>query len=77
VSVPFGAVYNLAAGATDADGTAIATVVAVGNVAALVLPPITGTIRETTGSYAGAFLVLGALNAVAAAATYYTVIRRR
>ena len=77
VSIPFGAVYNLAAGATDADGTAIATVVAAGNVAALVLPPVTGTIRETTGSYGGAFLVLATLNAVAAAATYYAVIRRR
>ncbi|WP_435347402.1 MFS transporter [Haloarchaeobius sp. HRN-SO-5] len=75
VSVPFGAVYNLAAGATDAEGTAIATIVAAGNVAALVLPPVTGTIREATGSYGGAFLVLGALNAVAAAATYYTMVR--
>ncbi|MFD1645491.1 MFS transporter [Haloarchaeobius litoreus] len=76
VSVPFGAVYNLAAGATDAEGTAIATIVAAGNVAALVLPPVTGTIRETTGSYGGAFLVLGALNAVAAVATYYTIRRK-
>ena len=76
VSVPFGAVYNLAAGATDVEGTAIATIVAAGNVAALVLPPVTGTIRETTGSYAGAFLVLGALNGIAAVATYYTVVRQ-
>ncbi|NHN40248.1 MFS transporter [Halorubellus sp. JP-L1] len=76
VSIPFGAVYNLAAEATDAEGTALATVVAVGNVAAVALPPITGTIREATGSYAGAFLVLGTLNAVAAAATYYTMVRQ-
>jgi len=74
VSLPFGAIYNLAAEATDAEGTALATVVAAGNVAAVVLPPVTGTIRETTGSYGTAFLVLAALNAVAATATYYRMV---
>lgn len=68
VSVPFGAVYNVAASATNAEGTAIATVIAVGNVSALTLPAITGTVRDATGGYDGAFVLLGALNAVAVGA---------
>ena len=68
VSVPFGAVYNVAASATDAEGVALATVVAVGNAAALVLPAITGAIRDLTAGYGGAFALLGALNAVAVGA---------
>jgi len=65
VSVPFGAVYNVAAGATDAEGTALATVVAAGNVAALVLPPVAGALRSTTGDYAATFLLLATLNGAA------------
>lgn len=74
VSVPFGAVYNVAAGATASEGAAIATVVAVGNVAALVLPAVTGTIRDATGEYGGGFALLATLNlaAVAAAAALGT-----
>lgn len=68
VSVPFGAVYNLAASATDRDGAALALMVAAGNVAALVLPPVAGAIREATGKYDGAFLVLAAVNATVAVA---------
>lgn len=68
VSVPFGAVYNVAADATASEGAALATVVAVGNVAALVLPAVTGTIRDATGEYRGGFAVLAVLNIVAVAA---------
>ena len=66
LSVPFGALFDLAAGATDAEGLALAAVVAAGNVAALVLPPVAGAIREATGGYAGVFAVLALLNGVAA-----------
>ena len=68
VSVPFGAVYNAAASATASEGAALATVVAVGNVAALVLPAVTGTIRDATGEYRGGFAVLAVLNVVAVVA---------
>ncbi len=67
VSVPYGAVFDLAAGATDAEGTALATVFAAGNVAALVLPPVSGALREAFGSFAAAFAMLAALNLVALA----------
>ncbi|MBV0903175.1 MFS transporter [Haloarcula salina] len=75
VSVPFGAVYNVAASATNAEGTALATVVALGNVAALAFPPITGAVRDVTGGYDGAFVLLGALNALAVVAAV-TLARR-
>jgi predicted MFS family arabinose efflux permease len=65
VSVPFGAVYNVAATATDREGVALATVIAVGNVAALTLPAVTGAVRDATGGYRGAFVLLGLLNALA------------
>lgn len=67
LSVPFGAVYSVAADATDAEGTAIATVVAAGNAAALVLPPLAGALRAATGDYRATFALLAALNAVALA----------
>lgn len=67
VSVPFGSVYNVAAAATDADATALALVIAAGNVAALLLPPASGALRESFGSYASSFAVLAALNVVALA----------
>ncbi|WP_284033091.1 MFS transporter [Halobaculum lipolyticum] len=66
LSVPFGAVFDLAAGATEAEGVALAAVVAAGNVAALVLPPVAGALRETTGGYAGVFGMLALLNGVTA-----------
>jgi nitrate/nitrite transporter NarK len=75
VSVPFGAVYNVAASTTAVEGTALATVVAVGNLVALVLPVVTGAIRDATGGYAGAFALLVGLNAVALAAAL--LLRRR
>lgn len=68
VSVPFGAVYNVAASATNTEGVALALVVAVGNLAALALPAITGAVRDVTGGYGGAFALLGTLNALAVGA---------
>lgn len=65
VSVPFGAVFNVTARATDMEGSALATVVATGNVAALVLPPVAGALRSATGTYGGPFLLLAVLNAIA------------
>jgi nitrate/nitrite transporter NarK len=65
VSVPFGAIYNVAAGATDAEGSALAAVIAIGNLVGLVLPVVTGAVRDATGGYEGAFLLLVGLNALA------------
>ena len=65
VSVPFGAIYNVAAGATAAEGSALAMVIAIGNLVALVLPVVTGSIRDATGGYEGAFMLLVGLNALA------------
>jgi len=65
VSVPFGAVYNVAATATDREGVALATVIAVGNVAAVYNVAATATDRDATGGYRGAFVLLGLLNALA------------
>lgn len=67
VSIPFGAVYNLAARGESQDGAALAVVVAVGNAAALVLPAVTGALREATGGYRGAFVLLACINLVAVA----------
>jgi nitrate/nitrite transporter NarK len=73
VSLPFGAVYNLAANATPHDGAALAVVVAAGNVAAVVLPSLTGVVRATTGSYAAVFALLAGLLAAAAVAAHSTL----
>lgn len=70
VSIPFGAVFNVAADATANEATAIATVVAAGNVAALVLPAVTGALKDATGSYTPGFLALAALNLVAVGAAF-------
>ncbi|WP_433632657.1 MFS transporter [Halomicrococcus sp. NG-SE-24] len=67
VSLPFGAIYGVAANSTVSEGAALAVVIAAGNLAALLLPTVTGAIRDATGDYSGAFVVLGAINAVAAA----------
>lgn len=66
VSFPFGAIYGLTADASVDEGAAFAVVIAAGNVAALLLPTATGAIRDATGGYNGAFLVLGVVNAIAA-----------
>lgn len=66
VSVPFGAIYGVTADATTKEGSALAIVIAVGNLAALLLPALTGAIRDATGEYGGAFVMLGVVNAVAA-----------
>jgi len=65
VSLPFGAIYNVAADATAAEGSALATVIAIGNLVALALPAVTGSIRDATGGYEGAFALLVGLNAIA------------
>lgn len=77
VSVPFGAVYNVAATATSHEGVALATVIAVGNVAALVLPAVTGAIRDATGGYRGAFVLLGVLNGLAVTGAFALAGRDR
>ncbi|SEO24588.1 Major Facilitator Superfamily protein [Halogranum amylolyticum] len=76
VSLPFGATYALAAAATDREGTAIATMVAAGNVAALVVPAVTGALRDVTGSYTGGFLLLAALNLLALCGVGLLVVPR-
>ncbi|SFK75842.1 Major Facilitator Superfamily protein [Halogranum rubrum] len=76
VSLPFGATYALATRETDREGTAIATMVAAGNVAALVVPALTGALRDAMGSYTGGFLVLAALNLVALAGVAVLVVPR-
>ncbi len=68
VSLPFGAIFKTASSAVRRDGTALAIVVAAGNTGALVLPIVTGQLRDLTGNYDAAFLVLAALNAAAALA---------
>jgi nitrate/nitrite transporter NarK len=65
VSLPFGAVYAVAARATPRDGAALAVVVAAGNVGSIVLPAVTGAARDVTGAYGVGFLVLAGLNLVA------------
>lgn len=76
VSLPFGAIFKTTATATTRDATAVAIVVAAGNVGALALPAITGWFRDVTGGYDGAFVLLGFLNLVAAAAGL-VIARRR
>jgi predicted MFS family arabinose efflux permease len=68
VSLPFGAIFKTTAGASRRDGTAVAIVVAAGNGAAIVLPAVTGWLRDVTGGYDGAFVLLALVNAVAALA---------
>lgn len=68
VSVPFGSILKTAAVASPRDATAVALVVAVGNAAALVLPAVTGWLRDVTGTYDLAFVLLATLNVVAIAA---------
>jgi predicted MFS family arabinose efflux permease len=68
VTAPFGAVYTLAATATELEGAAIATVLAAGNLAAVVLPTVTGAVRDATGGYGGGFALLAAVNGLAALA---------
>ncbi|MDQ2050493.1 MFS transporter [Natronolimnohabitans sp. A-GB9] len=76
VSLPFGAIFKTASTAAGRDGTAVAFVVASGNVAALLLPAITGHLRDATGEYTLAFALIGLLNLVAAVAGI-AIARRR
>ncbi|WP_255168751.1 MFS transporter [Natrononativus amylolyticus] len=75
VSLPFGAIFKTTAGATPRDGTAVAVVVAAGNAAALVLPAVTGWIRDATGGYDAAFALLALAN-LAAVAAALSIARR-
>lgn len=77
VSVPFGAVFNVAAEATIDEATALAVVVAAGNLAALVLPAVTGALRDATGSYDHGFLTLAAMNVLAVGAALLLAGRTR
>ncbi|MFB6195125.1 MAG: nitrate/nitrite transporter [Haloplanus sp.] len=67
-SAPFGAIYNLAAGADAGEGIGLGVVLAAGNFSALVFPAVTGAVREATGSYGVAFGLLATLNAIAVVA---------
>jgi MFS family permease len=67
VSVPFGSVFAVAGRATGTEGTALAFVVGVGNVAALVLPAATGALYDATDGYAAGFALLAGVNVVAVA----------
>lgn len=75
VAVPFGGIFNLTAQVTAREGSALAVVVAVGNTAALVLPPVIGQLREITGSYRSGFVLLSGLNLIALAGVWW--IRRQ
>jgi len=75
VSVPFGAIYSVAARADVGEGIGLGVVLGVGNITALVYPAVTGALREATGSYESAFLLLAATNLVAAAVALW--FRRR
>lgn len=66
VSFPFGAIYRVAADTTVDEGAALAAVIGAGNLAALLLPAVTGALRDATGGYSGGFVLLGVLNAIAA-----------
>jgi predicted MFS family arabinose efflux permease len=68
VSLPFGAIFAVAGRATRVEGTALAFVVAAGNVAALVLPAVTGSLYDVTGGYGAGFALLAVVNAAAVAA---------
>lgn len=68
VSVPFGAVYNIASKAEVGDGLGLGVVLAVGNLIALLFPPIAGVIREISGGYADVFLLLAGVNIAAVGA---------
>ena len=76
VSLPFGSIFKLTAIATPRDAAAVAVVVAAGNFGGLVLPALTGWIRDVTGGYEVAFALLGLLN-LAAAAAGLAIARRR
>jgi nitrate/nitrite transporter NarK len=60
ISSPFGAVFNTAVDAAGAGehGAALAVVIAMGNFAGMAFPAITGFVRDSTGSYDGAFAVI-------------------
>lgn len=75
VSFPFGAIFERTAAASTRDATAVAIVVAAGNGAALVLPAITGWLRDATGDYDAAFFLL-ALCTLGAAAAGVAIARR-
>jgi nitrate/nitrite transporter NarK len=70
VSSPFGAVFNAAADAAggETDGTALAVVIAMGNFAGMAFPTVTGLLRDATGDYDGAFVLIAAMCVLGAVA---------
>jgi len=65
ICLPFGAVFNLGATATPHQSAALGVVVGLGNVAAVVLPTVTGVLRTETGGYGAVFVLLAAILALA------------
>jgi nitrate/nitrite transporter NarK len=70
ISSPFRAVFKVTSDITPGEksGAALAIVIAMGNFAGLVFPTITGAIRDTTGSYAGAFGLIAIVCVIGAVA---------
>lgn len=70
ISSPFGAVFNVTsdAAADEKSGAALAVVIAMGNLAGLAFPAITGSVRDTTGSYTGAFGLIAVVCIIGAVA---------
>lgn len=78
ISSPFGAVFNVTSDVADDEksGAALAIVIAMGNFAGLAFPTITGAIRDTTGSYAGAFGLIAVVCVIGAVAGALVGTRR-
>jgi len=73
ISSPFGAVFNVTSdvAANEESGAALALVIAMGNFTGLAFPTITGAVRDTTGSYAGAFGLIAVVCVIGAVAGAY------
>jgi predicted MFS family arabinose efflux permease len=65
VSFPFGSIYRISTDNNVNEGSALAVVIAAGNIGSLVLPAVIGSIRTATGGYGGGFLLLATVNAAA------------
>lgn len=73
ISSPFGAVFNVTSdvAANEESGAALVIVIAMGNSAGLAFPTITGAVRDTTGSYAGAFGLIAVVCVIGVVAGAY------
>lgn len=78
ISSPFGAVFNVTSdiAADKKSGAALAIVIAMGNFAGLAFPTITGAVRDTTGSYSGAFGLIAVVCVIGAVAGAFVGTRR-